>query len=88
MDEPPPHDNENVHVGDWLEQAEARVLDAAVARAAELGWNARLAQAALRGPRLTSLVAPARPVGFAALAAMAPATLTPRGPQEDSGVPG
>lgn len=47
-----------------------------------------LAQAALRGARLTSLVAPARPVGFAALAAMAPATLAPRGTQEDAEVLG
>jgi hypothetical protein len=51
--------------------------------------NARaLAQAALRGTRLTSLVAPARPVGFAALAAMAPATLASRGTQGDAGVLG
>lgn len=54
MDDLPPHDNENVHEGDWLEQAEARVLDAAVALAAELGWNERLAQAALRDAQLNS----------------------------------
>ena len=44
-----------------------------------------LAQAALRGPRLSSIAAPARNVGFAALAAMAPATLTPRETQADKG---
>ena len=44
-----------------------------------------LAQAALRGPRLSSIAAPARNVGFAALAAMAPATLTPRETQADTG---
>ncbi|MBL6455294.1 hypothetical protein JMJ55_08180 [Belnapia sp. T6] len=47
-----------------------------------------LAQAELRGARLTSLVAPARPVGFAALAAMAPASLAPCGTQADEGVLG
>jgi hypothetical protein len=43
-----------------------------------------LAQAGLRGGRLTSVVAPARPVGFAALAALAPAMLPPRGTQPDA----
>ena len=43
-----------------------------------------LAQAGLRGGRLTSVVAPARPVGFAALAALAPAVLPPRGTQPDA----
>jgi hypothetical protein len=45
-----------------------------------------LAQAALRGPRLSSVVAPARPVGFAALAARAPVALAPREAQTDAGV--
>ncbi|MFC7690457.1 hypothetical protein ACFQY5_13525 [Paeniroseomonas aquatica] len=36
-------------------------------------------------PRLSSVAAPARNVGFAALAAMAPATLTPRETQADTG---
>lgn len=44
-----------------------------------------LAQAALRGPRLSSVAAPARNVGFAALAAMAPASLKPRETQADTG---
>jgi hypothetical protein len=43
-----------------------------------------LAQAGLRGGRLTSVVAPARPVGFAALVALAPAVLPPRGTQPDA----
>jgi hypothetical protein len=43
-----------------------------------------LAQAGLRGGRLTSVAAPARPVGFAALAAFAPAVLPPRGTQPDA----
>ena len=58
MDDLPPHDNENVHEsapgGDWLEQAEARVLDAAVALAGEMGWSDRLADAALREAQLNS----------------------------------
>ena len=54
MDDLPPHDNENVHEGDWLEQAEARVLDAAIALAPELGWSERLAEAALRDAQLNS----------------------------------
>ncbi|MBK1657011.1 hypothetical protein [Paracraurococcus ruber] len=45
---------------------------------------AALAQAGLRGGRLTSVVAPARNAGFAALAALAPAVLTPRGAQPDA----
>ncbi len=45
-----------------------------------------LAQAEARGPNLLGRVAPALPVGFAALAAMAPAVLTTRGPQDDTGV--
>lgn len=43
-----------------------------------------LAQAGLRGSRLTSVVAPARPVGFAALAALAPGVLPPRATQPDA----
>jgi len=50
--------------------------------------RAALAQAEVRGAGLSGLVAPARPVGFAALAAMAPATLQPRGLQQDSGTLG
>ena len=50
--------------------------------------RAALTQAEVRGAGLSSLVAPARPVGFAALAGMAPATLEPRGLQEDSGTLG
>jgi hypothetical protein len=46
--------------------------------------RAALAQARARGGHLTGLVAPARPVGFMALAAAAPAQLDPRGPQEDA----
>lgn len=46
---------------------------------------AALAQARARGPGLSGLVAPARPVGFAALAAIAPARLPERGIQSDSG---
>ena len=45
-----------------------------------------LAQANARGPKLSGIVAPALPVGFAALAAMAPTELTTRGPQDDTGV--
>jgi len=45
-----------------------------------------LAQANARGPRLGGIVAPALPVGFAALAAIAPAVLTARDPQDDRGV--
>lgn len=54
MDELPPHDNDDVHAGDWLEQAEQRVLDAALTLASELGWNERLAEAALREAQLNS----------------------------------
>lgn len=43
-----------------------------------------LAQMGLRGGRLTSVVAPARPVGFAALAALAPAVLPLRDAQPDA----
>ena len=43
-----------------------------------------LAQARARGPGLSGIVAPARPVGFAALAAMAPAVLPERGIQSDA----
>jgi len=43
-----------------------------------------LGQARARGPSLSGLVAPARPVGFAALAAMAPAVLPERGIQSDA----
>lgn len=46
--------------------------------------RAALAQARARGGHLTGLVAPARPVGFAALAAAAPAKLEPREPQHDA----
>jgi len=42
-----------------------------------------LAQMGLRGGRLTSVVAPARPVGFAALAALAPPSLAPAPAQSD-----
>ncbi|MGA9012020.1 MAG: hypothetical protein WB509_05970 [Acetobacteraceae bacterium] len=45
--------------------------------------GAVLAQARARGGHLTGLVAPARPVGFMALAAAAPAKLDPREPQQD-----
>ena len=47
--------------------------------------RAALAQSAVRGASLVGVLAPARPVGFAALAALAPATLEPRGPQQDAG---
>ncbi len=46
--------------------------------------RAALAQARARGCQLTAVVAPARPVGFAALAAAAPARLDPREPQRDA----
>jgi hypothetical protein len=46
--------------------------------------RAALAQARARGGHLTRLVAPARPVGFVALAAAAPARLDPREPQQDA----
>lgn len=42
-----------------------------------------LAQARARGPGVSGLVAPVRPVGFAALAAIAPAILPERGIQPD-----
>lgn len=45
--------------------------------------QAALAQAQARGGQLTGLVAPARPVGFAALAGIAPAKLDPGEPQQD-----
>lgn len=44
-----------------------------------------LVQARARGPGLFGIVAPARPVGFAALAAIAPALLPERGIQSDEG---
>jgi hypothetical protein len=46
--------------------------------------RAALAQAGVRGGRLADLIAPARPVGFAALAALAPSLLGPREPQSDA----
>jgi hypothetical protein len=46
--------------------------------------GAALAQARARGGHLAGLVAPARPVGFMALAAAAPAKLDPREPQQDA----
>lgn len=46
--------------------------------------RAALAQFGARGNRLRDLIAPARPVGFAALAALAPARLEERAPQSDS----
>lgn len=46
--------------------------------------RAALAQARARGPRLHGVVAPARPVGLAALAALAPAALAPRDAQQDA----
>ena len=46
--------------------------------------QAALAQVQARGGQLASLVAPARPVGFMALAATAPAKLDPREPQQDA----
>lgn len=46
--------------------------------------RAALAQAGVRGGRLADLIAPARPVSFAALAALAPSRLDPRGPQSDA----
>jgi hypothetical protein len=46
--------------------------------------RAALAQAGVRGGRLVDLVAPARPVGFAALALLAPSRLDPREPQADA----
>lgn len=45
-----------------------------------------LAQVGVRGGRLTDLIAPARPVGFAALAALAPSRLDPREPQSDAAI--
>lgn len=45
--------------------------------------RAALAQIAARGPGLAGLIAPARPVGLAALAAFAPAQLTPRPMQRE-----
>jgi hypothetical protein len=45
--------------------------------------RAALAQAGARGGRLADLIAPARPVGFAALAALAPSRLEPRAQQMD-----
>jgi len=47
--------------------------------------RAALAQAGTRGSRLSGVVAPARPVGLAALAAIAPLTLEPRETQHDPG---
>ncbi len=47
--------------------------------------RAALAQAGARGGRVADLITPARPVGFAALAAIAPATLDPREAQPDGG---
>jgi hypothetical protein len=47
--------------------------------------RAALAQAGVRGNRLADLVAPARPVSFAALAALAPSLLQPRAQQSDAG---
>ena len=47
--------------------------------------RAALAQTATRGPVLASLIAPARPVGLAALAAFAPASLTAAPMQQDTG---
>ena len=47
--------------------------------------RAALAQALARGPLLSATIAPARPVGFAALAALAPAAMPDRDLQQDSG---
>jgi hypothetical protein len=47
--------------------------------------RAALAQALARGPLLSATVAPARPVGFAALVALAPASMPDRDLQQDSG---
>lgn len=49
--------------------------------------RAALAQARARGERLSGLVAPARPVGLAALAAIAPRAPEPRPTQQDQGLP-
>ena len=46
--------------------------------------RAALAQTRVRGGNLTGLVAPARPVGFMALATAAPVKLDPREPQPDT----
>ena len=48
--------------------------------------RAALAQAGVRGSRLADLIAPGRPVGFAALAALAPSRLDPREPQVDAAI--
>lgn len=48
MADHPPFHNDDAPVPDWLEEAEARALDAALKLAREIGWNDRLADAALR----------------------------------------
>ena len=41
-----PHLSNEAPAGDWADEMEQAVLDAAIARAPALGWNARLARAA------------------------------------------
>ena len=48
MSDHPPFHNDDGELPDWLSDAEARALDAALRLAPDLGWNDRLADAALR----------------------------------------
>jgi ubiquinone biosynthesis protein COQ9 len=54
MQDLPPHHNDDAPPDDWLGQAEARALDAALALAPDLGWNDRLARAALRQAQVSA----------------------------------
>jgi ubiquinone biosynthesis protein COQ9 len=46
MADHPPFHNDDTPVADWLDRAEAKVLDAALLLAPQMGWNDRMADAA------------------------------------------
>lgn len=64
MSQGPPHENDEIGAAapDWLDLAERRVIQAAIPLAADLGWNQRLVDEALRdaqiGRREARLVLP------------------------------